>query len=104
MVEVTCRFAAQRRRNLSFDAGFVMQWEPIIAAAITGLLALIGVIWQSRKTRHVNSREHADSQAKLDGIATKVDRISDKVETVSDRLDDHIVMHRMTERKQWWRK
>jgi peptidoglycan hydrolase CwlO-like protein len=81
-----------------------MQWEPIIAAATTGLLALLGVIWQSRKTRTVNSQEHQDSQKKLDNIANKVDRINDKVETVSDRLDDHIVLHRMTEKKHWWRK
>jgi len=81
-----------------------MQWEPIIAASVTGLLALIGVIWQSRKTRRINTDEHSENARKLDRIEQKVDHTAARVETVSDRLDDHIVMHRMTTRKPWWRK
>ncbi len=72
-----------------------MQWEPIIAASVTGALALIGVI---------NTDEHLDNALKLDRIEDKVDRTAARVETVSDRLDDHIVLHRMTTRKSWWRK
>lgn len=81
-----------------------MEWEPIIAASVTGLLALISVVWQSRKTRRTNTFEHNSTAFKLDRIEEKVDRTADKVETVSDRLDDHIVLHRMTTRKPWWRR
>jgi Flp pilus assembly protein TadB len=81
-----------------------MQWEPIIAASVTGLLAFAGVIWQSRKTRRINTDEHSENSRKLDRIEKKVDQTADRVETVSDRLDDHIVLHRMTTRKPWWRK
>ena len=81
-----------------------MQWEPIIAASVTGLLAFAGVIWQSRTTRRINTDEHSENSRKLDRIEKKVDQTADRVETVSDRLDDHIVLHRMTTRKPWWRK
>lgn len=81
-----------------------MQWEPIIAASVTGILALLGVVWQSRKTRRINTDEHNENAFKLDRIEAKVDRTAERVETVSDRLDDHIVLHRMTTRKSWWRK
>ncbi len=81
-----------------------MQWEPIIAASVTGLLAFAGVIWQSRKTRRINTDEHSENSRKLDRIEKKVDDTAQRVETVSDRLDDHIVLHRMTTRKPWWRK
>lgn len=78
-----------------------MQWEPIIAAATTGVLALIGVIWQSRKTRRVNTEEHAYNSEKLDQIQTAIHQTADKVEDVAHRLDDHLTVHRMTRRK-WW--
>lgn len=81
-----------------------MQWEPIIAASVTGLLAFAGVIWQSRKTRRINTDEHSENAKKLDRIEKKVDSTAERVETVSDRLDDHIVLHRMTSRKPWWRR
>lgn len=81
-----------------------MEWEPIIAASVTGLLAFAGVIWQSRKTRRINTDEHSENSRKLDRIEKKVDDTAQRVETVSDRLDDHIVLHRMTTRKPWWRK
>jgi Flp pilus assembly protein TadB len=81
-----------------------MQWEPIIAASVTGLLAFAGVIWQSRKTRRLNTDEHSENSRKLDRIEKKGDSTAQRVETVSDRLDDHIVLHRMTTRTPWWRK
>ena len=81
-----------------------MQWEQIIAASVTGLLAFAGVIWQSRKTRRINTDEHSENSRKLDRIEEKVDQTAERVETVSDRLDDHIVLHRMTTRTPWWRK
>ena len=81
-----------------------MQWEQIIAACVTGLLAFLGVIWQSRKTRRINTDEHSETAVKLDRIEKKVDSTAERVETVSDRLDDHVVLHRMTTRKPWWRK
>ena len=81
-----------------------MQWEQIIAACVTGLLAFLGVIWQSRKTRRINTDEHSETALKLDRIEKKVDSTAERVETVSDRLDDHVVLHSMTSRKQWWRK
>ena len=81
-----------------------MEWEPIIAASVTGLLAFAGVIWQSRKTRRINPDEHSENARKLDRIEKKVDDTAQRVETVSDRLDDHIVLHRMTTRKSWWRR
>ena len=81
-----------------------MQWEQIIAASVTGLLAFLGVIWQSRKTRRINTGEHSETALKLDLIEQKVDSTAERVETVSDRLDDHVVLHRMTTRKPWWRK
>ncbi len=81
-----------------------MEWEPIIAASVTGLLAFAGIIWQSRKTRRINTDEHSENAVKLDRIEKKVDDTAARVETVSDRLDDHIVLHRMTTRKPWWRK
>lgn len=81
-----------------------MQWEQIIAASVTGLLAFLGVIWQSRKTRRINTDEHSETALKLDRIEKKVDSTAERVETVSDRLDDHVVLHRMTTRKPWWRK
>jgi Flp pilus assembly protein TadB len=81
-----------------------MEWEPIIAASVTGLLAFAAVVWQSRKTRRINTDEHSENSLKLDRIEKKVDDTAQRVETVSDRLDDHIVLHRMTTRKPWWRK
>jgi len=46
-----------------------MQWEPIIAASITGLLAFAAVVWQSRKTRRINTDEHSENSRKLDYLA-----------------------------------
>jgi hypothetical protein len=79
-----------------------MQWEQIIAASVTGLFAFFGVVWQSRKTRRVNTREHEYNTFKLDRIESKLDENSDQVRAVSNRLDDHIAQHQNKKGK--WRK
>lgn len=79
-----------------------MQWEQIIAASVTGLLALTGVVWQSRKTRRINTEEHEYNSNKLDRIETKLDENSDQVRAVSNRLDDHIAQHQ-TKKGKWLR-
>lgn len=81
-----------------------MNLEPILAAAVAGIFAFAGIVWQSRKTRRINTEEHSDNALKLDRIEQKVDQTAIRVENVSDRLDDHIVIHNMTSRKSWWRK
>jgi Flp pilus assembly protein TadB len=81
-----------------------MNFEPILAAAVAGIFAFAGIVWQSRKTRRINTEEHSDNSLKLDRIEQKVDQTAIRVENVSDRLDDHIVIHNMTSRKSWWRK
>lgn len=79
-----------------------MQWEQVIAACVTGTLALIGVIWQSRKTRRINTEEHEFNAVKLDRIESKLDENSDRVRDVSNRLDDHIAQHRKSKGK-WFK-
>ena len=80
----------------------VIEWTPILAAGTAGLLALLGTIWQSRKTRNLNTDEHAQNSAKLERIETKIDATSDRMDRVSDRLDDHIEEHRYpTPRRRW---
>jgi hypothetical protein len=79
-----------------------MQWEQIIAASVTGLLALTGVVWQSRKTRRINTEEHEYNSYKLDRIENKLDENSDQVRAVSNRLDDHIAQHQ-TKKGKWLR-
>lgn len=74
-----------------------MQWEPIIAASVTSVLALVGVVWQSRKTRRVNTNEHLVNSEKLDNIELKMDRIDYRVERVNDQLEDHLEQHRKSE-------
>jgi outer membrane murein-binding lipoprotein Lpp len=81
-----------------------MNAEPILAAAVAGIFAFAGIVWQSRKTRRINTDEHSENSRKLDRIEQKVDQTAIRVENVSDRLDDHIVIHNMTSRKPWWRK
>ena len=64
-----------------------MQSEPIIAAAIAGTFAFAGVVWQSRKTRRINTREHDVNASKLDRIEGTVERVAGKVEKVSGKVD-----------------
>jgi predicted mannosyl-3-phosphoglycerate phosphatase (HAD superfamily) len=77
-----------------------MDFEPIISSGLVGGLALVGVIYQARKSRHVNTREHEENSTKLSEISTNVADIRDKVDTVNDRLTDHIANHH----KKWWQR
>lgn len=85
-----------------------MDIAQILSAGITGGLALIGVIWQARKTRWLNSEEHRINANKLESIETKVDhvhymieRIEDQVDDTNERLDEHFRWHGGTS---WWKK
>jgi uncharacterized protein Yka (UPF0111/DUF47 family) len=63
-------------------------------------LALIGVIYQARKSRNVNTAEHEQNAQKLSEIAQNVTDIRDKVDGVNDRLTDHIANHH----RKWWQR
>jgi hypothetical protein len=58
--------------------------EPIISAAITGLLALVGVILsvrsQSKKTRDAGLSQHQDQDRKLDQLIDAHKRLEVKIE------------------------
>ena len=84
---------------ISAAATAELQLEGIIAAGITGVFMLLGVIWQSRKTRRVNTEEHNYNSTKLDQIETKLDRVDYRVDRVHGKLEDHIVRH---ERENEW--
>lgn len=77
-----------------------MDFEPIISSGLVGGLALIGVIYQARKSRNVNTREHEQNSEKLSEISQNVTDIRDKVDHVNDRLTDHIANHH----KKWWQR
>lgn len=70
-----------------------IQLEGIIAAAITSICALMGVIWQSRKTRRINTEEHNMNASKLDKIETKLDRVDYRIDRVHGKLEDHLEVH-----------
>lgn len=78
-----------------------MEPEPIIAAAVTGVLALAGVVWQARKGRRLNTDEHNQNAEKLDRIEELTRDTAGAVRAVSDRLDDHLKLHE--KRKGRWR-
>lgn len=78
-----------------------IEWTPILAAATAGFLALAGTVWQSRKTRNLNSLEHGENAAKLERIETKIDITADNVGRVSDRLDRHLANH-TPYRRRWF--
>ena len=71
-----------------------MQLEGIIAAGITSAFALAGVIWQSRKTRRINTEEHNLNAGKLDKIETKLDKVDYRIDRVHDKLEDHLEEHK----------
>lgn len=75
----------------------IIQIEGIIAAAITSVCALAGVVWQSRKTRRVNTEEHNVNATKLDKIETKLDRVDYRIDRVHDKLEDHLDEHHKQE-------
>ena len=70
-----------------------LQLEGIIAAAITGACALAGVIWQSRKTRRINTDEHNYNAVKLDKIELKLDQVDYHIDRVHGKLEDHLEEH-----------
>lgn len=74
-----------------------IQLEGIIAAAITSVCALVGVIWQSRKTRRINTEEHNMNATKLDKIETKLDRVDYRIDRVHNKLEDHLDDHHKQE-------
>ena len=78
-----------------------MEPEPILAAAVTGVLALAGVVWQARKGRRLNTDEHEQNAAKLDRIEELTRDTAGQVRAVSERLDDHLKLH--DKRKGRWR-
>lgn len=77
-----------------------MDFSQIISSGLVGGLALIGVIYQARKSRNVNTAEHEQNAQKLSEIAQNVTDIRDKVDGVSDRLTDHIASHH----RKWWQR
>jgi len=77
-----------------------MDFSQIISSGLVGGLALIGVIYQARKSRNVNTAEHEQNAQKLSEIAQNVTDIRDKVDGVNDRLTDHIANHH----RKWWRR
>jgi Flp pilus assembly protein TadB len=78
-----------------------IEWTPILAAATAGLLALTGTVWQSRKTRTLNTNEHSENAAKLERIESKIDLNADHIERVSDRLNEHVTAH-APYRRRWF--
>ena len=74
--------------------------DAVLTALITGGLALVGVVWQSRKTRRLNTEEHGSTGAKLDRIETKVDRTDQKVDDLTARQDRHESVHHR--RRRWF--
>jgi uncharacterized protein Yka (UPF0111/DUF47 family) len=77
-----------------------MDFSQIISSGVVGGLALIGVIYQARKSRNVNTAEHEQNAQKLSEIAQNVTDIRDKVDGVNDRLTDHIANHH----RKWWQR
>jgi hypothetical protein len=51
-----------------------MNAEPILAAAVAGIFAFAGIVWQSRKTRRINTDEHSENALKLDRIEQVLER------------------------------
>ena len=78
-----------------------VEWTPVLAALVAGLLALIGTVWQSRKTRSLNTAEHGENAARLGRIETKIDTTAEAVGKVSDRLDSHLTNH-APYRRRWF--
>ena len=70
-----------------------LQLEGIIAAGITGVCMLLGVIWQSRKTRRINTEEHNYNATKLDKIELKLDQVDYHIDRVHGKLEDHLEEH-----------
>jgi len=67
--------------------------DPVLVAIITGGLSLLGVVWQSRKTRRINSQEHGNTTHKMDRIETKIDKVDFKTDRIDAKLEDHLAAH-----------
>lgn len=77
-----------------------MNIEPMIVAAIPATIALGGIVWQSRKTRKLNTDEHQYNADKLDRIEGTVEKVADKVDRLADRQERHeAIKHR--DRRRW---
>lgn len=72
----------------------VVEWGTVVAAIITGGSALLGIVWQSRKTRRINSEEHNFNTSKLDSIATKIDKVDFRTDRIEAKLEDHLESHK----------
>ncbi len=66
-----------------------MNAEPMIVAAVPATIALLGVVWQSRKTRKLNTSEHAYNVSKLDRIEGTVEKVVDKVDRLAENQQRH---------------
>ena len=69
-------------------------WEGFAGVAVTALLALLGTVWQGRKTRRdndatreLNTSEHMVNARKLDRIADAVEDVANVTRRHSRRLD-----------------
>jgi len=69
------------------DAGLAT----VLAAAITGGLALIGVL--VNKARKENKHDHAYVQGLLTMLYKSQNRIESKVDRVDERVSDHLESH-----------
>jgi len=69
------------------DAGIAT----VLAAAITGALALIGHL--VNRVRKENAQDHAHVQGLLTMLYKSQNRIEKKVERVDERLSDHLEFH-----------
>lgn len=63
---------------------YAFAWEPVLAAAITGVLALVGIVFsvrsQSDKTRKAGLEQHQDQDRKLDQLLHAHTRLEAKIE------------------------
>jgi hypothetical protein len=69
-------------------------WAIVIAAVITALGGLAGVIVkQVRDLRRENRQDHGVVMLKLNLVSRSMNAVSDKLDKVNDRLNDHIDWH-----------
>ena len=69
-------------------------WAVVIAAAITAVCGLAGVIVkQVRDLRRENRQDHGVVMLKLNLVSRSMNAVSDKLDKVNDRLNSHIDWH-----------
>ena len=76
-----------------------MNVEPMIVAAIPATIALGGIVWQSRKTRKINTMEHDFNAEKLDRIEGTVEKVVDKVDRLAENQQRHEQVKHRRERR-----